>query len=196
MALRLLDLFCGAGGAGMGYFEAGFEVTGVDHQPQPNYPFEFRQADALTFPLDGFDVIHASPPCQHYSRATAWRGDRNNHPDLLGVVIARLTAHGAPFVVETVPLAPMLPDLVLCGSMFGLRVRRHRLFMVRPQIATLTSPCNHSLPIIPFGHKHERAFADAMECDWMTAQEGREAIPPAYTRHIGELILSDLLEPV
>ena len=81
---RLLDLFCGAGGAAMGYARAGFEVVGVDIAPQPRYPFEFHQADALTFPLDGFDAIHASPPCQRYSRASVCRpGLAGQYPDLI-----------------------------------------------------------------------------------------------------------------
>lgn len=191
---RLLDLFCGAGGAGWGYAQAGFEVVGVDLVEQRSYPFEQHVADALTFPLDGFDVIHASPPCQHYSRATKWRGRAADHPDLLAPVIERLMAHGTPFVVETVPLAPLSPDLVLCGSMFGLAVRRHRWFKVSPQITAMTPPCNHSAPFIPFGHKQERAFADAMGCQWMTNLEARQAIPPAYTEHVGQLLLTDLME--
>ena len=89
---RLLDLFCGAGGAAMGYRRAGFDVVGVDIKLQPNYPFEFHQADAMTFPLDGYDAIHASPCCQHHANVTRWRGTADNHADLLTPTRARLAA--------------------------------------------------------------------------------------------------------
>ena len=125
---RLLDLFCGAGGAAMGYHRAGFEVVGVDIKPQPHYPFEFHQADALTFPLDGFDAIHASPPCQFLLRRHEGReahGSAAHRPD------ARTPgAVDVPWVLENVHGAAehMSAGLMLCGSMFGLAVERHRLF--------------------------------------------------------------------
>src|SRR3989304_1640190 len=104
---RLLDLFCGAGGAAMGYHRAGFEVVGVDINPQKHYPFEFHQADAMTYPLDGFDAIHASPPCQHYSvTKSAPNCDGSKHPDLLPSTRARLLKQKAPWVVENVVGAP------------------------------------------------------------------------------------------
>ena len=112
---RLLDLFSGAGGAAMGYHRAGFEVVGVDIKPQPHYPFEFHQADALTFPLDGFDAIHASPPCQAYSTMTRKPSD---HPDLYAPTRSRLVATGLPYVIENVIGAPYTHGFVLCGSMF------------------------------------------------------------------------------
>ncbi len=131
---RLLDLFCGAGGAAMGYHRAGFDVVGVDIKPQPHYPFEFHQADALTYPLDGFDAIHASPPCQAYSimRNLPWLKDRE-YWDSVPPTKARLSDALVPWVIENVKGAP-LDGITLCGQMFGLRqsdgkpIYRHRLF--------------------------------------------------------------------
>jgi DNA (cytosine-5)-methyltransferase 1 len=98
---RLLDLFCGAGGCSVGYHRAGFEVVGVDINPQPNYPYEFHQADAMTYPLDGFDAIHASPPCQaHSAMSVMWNA--REHPDLVAATRARLVATGLPYVIENV----------------------------------------------------------------------------------------------
>lgn len=189
MKPRILDLFSCAGGAGMGYHRAGFEVVGVDIRPQPNYPFEFHQADAMTYPLDGFDAIHASPPCQAYANVTRWRGDQSTHPDLLQPTVDRLRASGVPWVVENVPGAPMDPDLVLCGSMFGLRVRRHRWFLTSWGAFALVPSCDHR-GLLAFEHKGEREYADAMGCTWMTAVEGRQAIPPAYTEFIGRHLMA------
>lgn len=194
----LLDLFCGAGGAAMGYHRAGFDVLGVDIEPQPHFPFEFIRADAMTFPLSGFDAIHASPTCQHYSRATAWRGDRDDHPDLLTPMLARLAGVKVPWVVENVPEAcpPLRPDYRLCGTNFGLKVRRHRAFQAglwSPGYELLSScRCWRNKELLPFMHKGERAFADAMGCTWMSKEEGRQAIPPAYTEHIGTQLLDVL----
>lgn len=122
MKPRLLDLFCGAGGAAMGYYRAGFEVVGVDIKPQPHYPFEFHQADALTYPLDGFDAYHASPPCQRYSTITAYHGKQtvDSHPDLVPPTRAQLQTTGKPYVIENVKGSPLQNWTLLCGSMFGL----------------------------------------------------------------------------
>jgi len=191
--VRILDLFCGAGGAGMGYARAGFEVVGVDINPQPRYPFEFVRGDALVFlaspfvDLSKFDAIHASPPCQAYANVTAWRGDQSDHPDLIDATRDLLNATGLPWVIENVPEAPLRPDLLLCGSHFGLRIKRHRIFESSPRIFSLIPTCRHR-DILPFMHKGERAFADAMHCDWMTNREARQAIPPAYTAFIGEFL--------
>jgi hypothetical protein len=191
--MRLLDLFCGGGGAAMGYHRAGFDVTGVDLVDQPRYPFTFHRADALTFPLDGYDVIHASPPCQHYAPVTRWRGDHRDHPDLLAAVVARLDATGLPYVVENVPGAPIRADLMLCGSRFGLAVRRHRYFVVRPTPPLdLHAGCQHRRTDLPFIHKGERAYADAMGVPWLDNVTARQAIPPAYTEHIGHQLLNHL----
>ena len=153
MKPRLLDLFCGAGGAGMGYHRAGFDVVGVDIKPQPNYPFgfhlgyaqdvlnhliaggiaEFRGGrDGRWFNLEAFDAIHASPPCQRYSTATKRNGTQDDHPDLIGPTRELLKQAGLPYVIENVVAAP-LEGFVLCGTSFGLetdgyRLRRHRLF--------------------------------------------------------------------
>jgi len=145
---RLLDLFCGAGGAAKGYHDAGFNVVGVDINPQPHYPYEFIQADAMTFPLDGFDVIHASPPCQRYSVVNRGIGNHMSHPDLLPGTRDRLVDSGVPWVIENVVGAPMFFPTMLCGSMFGLGtstglwLRRHRLFECSHLF--LAPDCRHS----------------------------------------------------
>ena len=131
--MRLLDLFCGAGGAAVGYHRAGFtDITGVDIRPMPRYPFRFVQADALDFlasvqPGD-FDLIHASPPCQGYSRMRhlPWLKDRP-YPLLIEPVRAQLQRIGGAWVIENVADAP-LGGVILCGMMFGLKVYRHRRF--------------------------------------------------------------------
>ncbi len=192
MKPRLLDLFCGAGGAARGYQQAGFYVVGVDINPQPRYAGdEFHRADAMTFPLDGFDVIHASPPCQHYANVTRWRGDQNDHLDLVDLIIERMENSRLPWILENVPGAPFVPQFVLCGSMFGLRVRRHRWFVTSWNAFALVPRCEHQV-LLPFMHKGERAYADATECQWMSSIEARQAIPPAYTQFIGEQLISAL----
>lgn len=195
---RLLDLFCGAGGCSVGYHRAGFDVVGIDINPQPNYPYTFHRADALERLADreflaGFDAIHASPTCQTFARVTAWRGDRANHPDLLTPTLELLAGYDLPWVVENVPEAPIRRDYLLCGTQFGLNVRRHRAFMRGNWSAfELIAPCGcyRNTRLLPFEHKGERAFADAMGCDWMTNREGRQAIPPAYTTYIGAQLMA------
>ena len=124
---RLLDLFCKAGGGAMGYVRAGFEVIGVDIKPQPHYPFEFHQGDAMTYPLEGFDAYHASPPCQRYSRTKSLHPGCK-YPDLLAQTRNLLIATGKPWVIENVVGAPFQHWIMLCGMMFGLRTYRHRRF--------------------------------------------------------------------
>jgi len=203
---RLLDLMCGAGGAARGYIAAGWHVTGVDIDPQPNYiinadstldlPYEFHQADALTFPLDGFDAIHASPPCQHYANVTRWRGRPDDHPDLIGPTRDRLVASGVPWVMENVRTPELRSSFVLCGSMFDLPVRRHRYFETSGwDDYQLVPPCQHRPTDLAFNHKEERAYADAMGCRWMTNREAREAIPPAFCTWIGEQLLRQINGP-
>lgn len=211
---RLLDLFCCEGGAGTGYGLAGFDVIGVDIEPQPRYPFEFHQADALTFPLDGFDAIHASPPCQDYSRAMKCFVGEGQYPRLIEPIRDRLIAAGVPWVIENVPGAPIpvQADLFgahgveLCGTMFGLRIWRHRLFETSFPVAAPRG-CNHSLQpmnphkaqtrklwqsILEDGHGVEHAWREEMGVGWMTGAGGREAIPPAYTEYIGTRLLKHI----
>jgi DNA (cytosine-5)-methyltransferase 1 len=194
---RLLDLFCGAGGAAMGYHRAGFEVVGVDIEPQPNYPFDFYQEDALEYPLVGFDALHASPPCQRYSvLAKAQRNKGKEYPDLLAHVRERLEQTRLPWVIENVPGAPMRADLILCGSMFNMKVRRHRWFELSFPLPTSTPPCDHSTrPVVVSGNNHSGGFTateimEAMEMPWAkTRYEVRQAIPLAYTEWIGRRML-------
>jgi DNA (cytosine-5)-methyltransferase 1 len=205
----LLDLFCGAGGAAAGYHRAGFDVVGVDIAPQPHYPFEFHQADALTFPLDGFDAIHASPPCQAYSLLRAMHPDRE-WPDLIPAMRERLQELDMPWVMENVEASPLLHQaglfgfhgITFCGTSFGLgargmELRRHRRF--ESNVPLSAPPCRHRLKTIGvYGHgghtgKHRMAYAhearEAMGIDWMNRDEMCEAIPPAYTECIGTRLL-------
>lgn len=201
----LLDLFCGAGGAAMGYHRAGFDVVGVDINPQPNYPFTFHQADAMTYDLAGFDAIHASPPCPAYSTITPAHR-RAEHPDLYIPVRDRLIAHGRPWVIENVIGAPYQSGLVLCGSMFGLRVRRHRNFETSHLM--FAPPCDHrrqgqvlgvygnggagksTRPSGGGGTKADRRqFGELMDMRWATPQEIVLAIPPAFTEYIGRALI-------
>jgi DNA (cytosine-5)-methyltransferase 1 len=192
---ELLDVCCCAGGAAAGYDRAGFKVTGVDNRPQPHFPYDFIQADALDVLADRsflsrFAAIHVSPPCQFKARVTAWRGSRDDHPDLLTPTLELLSHTDVPWVVENVPEAcpPLRPDYRLCGTQFGLTVRRHRIFQRGNWSAfELMQPCvcYRNETLLPFEHKGERAFADAMGCTWMSNTEGRQAIPPAFTEYIG-----------
>lgn len=202
---RLLDLFCGPGGGAMGYHLAGFTVTGVDIHPQPHYPFPFIRDDALNILtdvdyLEGFAAIHASPPCQAFARATAWRGNREKHPDLLAPTLDRLYVSRRPWVVENVPEAvwagTLRGDLTLCGTQFDLPLRRHRAFQCGnwPAPAPPTRhTCYRNPGLLPFMHKGERAFADAMGCHWMSNIEARQAIPPEYTRFIGTKLIDHFI---
>lgn len=212
---RLLDLFCGAGGAAMGYHHAGFEVTGIDIKPQPNYPFEFEQADALAFMRDrcweGFDVIHASPPCQRYSTATP-EANRNNHPDLVAPTREALRKTGLPYIIENVVGAPLESPVMLCGGALGLildehqQMHRHRLFesnvflmsagcsRVRREAITIAG---HGTPGYKANGKGRRMNTVAerrkvMEIDWTDRGELSQAIPPAMTKYLGLQLLDYL----
>lgn len=208
----LLDLFCCGGGAARGYQEAGFHVVGVDIEPQPDYcGDEFVQADAMSFPLDGFDALHGSPPCQGYSSKTP---DQTKHPRLIAPLRERFEASGLPWVIENVEGAKraMIDPIRLCGSSFGLRVRRHRLF--ESNLPLTAPPCDHrwqdadkrfrlydhgkwfdSGVVHVFGTgggKGREHWQEAMGIDWLDPRHLVEAIPPAYTRHIGEQLMRRL----
>jgi DNA (cytosine-5)-methyltransferase 1 len=200
---RLLDAFCGAGGAARGYQMAGFEVHGVDIKEQPRYAGDrFYRADALEFVAEHgheYDAIHASPPCQAFTRARVIHG--NEHPDLLAPTRDLLEEIGRPWVIENVPGAPMRVDLVLCGSAFGLQTEnggliRHRWFEFGFPFAALVPPCSHPRKTISvFGHGGHvyHGVADwrkVMGIDWMSRDELAQAIPPAYTQFIGERLMT------
>ena len=206
---RLIDLFCGAGGCSVGYHRAGFDVVGIDLKPQKRYPFPFIQGDAMRPPVDlaSFDAIHASPPCQRYSVATkVWKGRSEQHPDLVGETRDMLRGSGRPWVMENVRSAPFQGATMLCGTMFGLRVLRHRLFegsfflLAPPHTphpkGNLTNAHRcYSTGDSPFvclaGHNFERKEGEkAMGIDWMGSRyELAQAIPPAYTEYIGRQLM-------
>jgi DNA (cytosine-5)-methyltransferase 1 len=214
MKPRLLDLFCCAGGAATGYADAGFEVVGVDIEPQPRYPFAFIQADVLSLDrrfLRFFDAIHASPPCQGYTAMRHAPGAKGA-PLLIDAVRIQLTAAGRPWVIENVEEAAwaMRAPILLCGSMFelgtqGHQLQRHRLF--ETSFAIKAPECQHSAqPVVGVygGHArcrsakhggrttrdvwqggHKAAASEALGINWATLNELSEAIPPAYTRFLG-----------
>jgi DNA (cytosine-5)-methyltransferase 1 len=191
----------------MGLHRAGFEVVGVDIAAHPNYPFEFHQADAMTFPLGGYDFIWASPPCQKFSRL-ATREDLSGYPDLIDPIRQRLMEAGVPYVIENVPDAPVRKDLMLCGTMFGLRSYRHRHFECSFGIEQPEHP-KHTVRVNRRGENRMQHWAnggfmtitgdvgtycgpEAMGIDWMTGAEMSEAIPPAYAEFIGRAALEHL----
>lgn len=212
---RLIDLGCKAGGAAMGYHLAGFEVVGVDIEPQPNYPFEFHQGDMLTYPLAGYDAAHSSPPCEEHSVLNAVNQIDYGTGWLLPAMMRRLADSGLPYVVENVGGADMPGALVLCGSEFGLRttipgrgefwLARHRKF-VSNVFLWGAGGCNcYGKRIIGVygggaggrktpttGPGVAQASREVMQIDWMTRDELDKAIPPAYTHHIGTQLLEHL----
>ena len=212
--LRLLDLYCGAGGAAMGYHRAGFDVTGVDNKPQPHYPFEFLLDDAPSLDpkwiRDCFDVVHASPPCQAYTRKGAtWGRARVNvieHPDLLGLTRDLLKATGLPYIIENVAGAPIRAQVVLCGTMFGLPIIKHRWFETNIALTLPPADCNHEGVYNPWsgaGRSAEK-FREAQGTPWIPSPGGASrkagytgdlsnAIPPAYTEWIGKQLLHHIV---
>lgn len=208
MTPRLLDLYSCAGGAGTGYHRAGFDVVGVDINPQPNYPFEFHQGDALAYLAkhgEDFDAVHASPPCQDHSKMRRLR-PMHGTGDLLDGTRQALLDLGKPWVIENVPGAPMRTDYRLCGCMFGLPgLRRERWFETSWQGFELRPKCHHTGETVTVaGHtggsnaRGDSGFGDkaawqrAMGIDWMTTAELAQAIPPAYTQHLGEQLLAEV----
>ena len=225
---RLLDLFCGQGGASVGYHRAGFDVTGVDlalkRLPDgtfvddkaipARYPFKFIKADAFDVLTDAalmarFDAVHASPPCQGYSQMTDCRpGLAGDYPQMVDMMRARLTEWGRRWVIENV-VGAGLPEqadlfgahgLLLCGAMFGLPLYRHRLFEASFLVHAPVHP-RHWLPASKAGHWRSGTIISvagncapiavarhAMGIDWMTRDGLSEAIPPAYTKHIGKAL--------
>lgn len=211
---RLLDLFCGEGGAATGYARAGYEVTGVDLAPMARYPYEFIQGDALAYATAhgaDYELIHASPPCQLYSalRSMATTAVR---VDLVDPTRQVLLSLGVPWIMENVPGAPLRGAVVLCGTMFGLgarcegrwrELRRHRLFESSHQLEA-PGPCHHRAPVVGvYGHgsiphsasrrayqANAREARDALGCPWMSRQGLSQAIPPAYTQHLAGCLVT------
>lgn len=212
---RVLDLFCCAGGAAMGYHRAGFEVTGVDLNHQPNYPFSVTQRDALKYLEDligsgeigRYTLIHASPPCQHSAAITKGTNKHRQHlhPDLYPSTLSLLKRSGVPYVIEN---PDSRPDVILCGEMFGLSVIRHRKFELGGWIATQPQHIKHRGRVA--GMRHGEWFTgpyfavygegggkgtvpqwqDAMGIDWTDVRkEIAEALPPAYTEWVGRQFL-------
>jgi DNA (cytosine-5)-methyltransferase 1 len=208
--MKLLDLYCKAGGASKGYAEAGFEVTGIDIKKQKRYPYTFIQADCLEILKDldylrTFDVIAASPPCQTHSATKHLRvaqGKTTDKVDLIPQTREALIASGKPYVIENVPGAPLINPVQFCGSYFGLKVRRHRLF--ESNLPLVGSGCKHKeqgRPVgiygsmrdeIPGGGHTAKTIEQAREAmgiDWMIWGELVEAIPPIYTYEIGKQLI-------
>lgn len=211
--LRLLDLFAGAGGAAAGYERAGFDViVGVDTDPSPNYPYESIAGDALAADWTGFDLIHASPPCQRWSTATP---NKRIHPDLLRPIRNKLKQQSIPYVIENVVGAPMKDPLMLCGTLFPeLRVLRHRLFECSFDVPQPYLDCENHPKVFStdkrrdnsnldewkdyvsvYGGNHASldACKDAMGINWMTREELSQAIPPPYTEYIGKYFINNVL---
>lgn len=209
---RVLDLFCCQGGAGYGYHLAGFEVFGVDIEPQPRYPFWFRQADALTFPLNGFDFVHASPPCQAYSDMA--KLTKREYPRLIEPIRERLIASGIPYVIENVEGSPLIDPILLCGVERGLHfgeyvLRRHRLFESSLPLQSNGCACHSgdgkTMAVYGGGNTNKprtsktsggrpyKGTADErraiMGMPWASMAGVNEAIPPAYTQFIGQQVL-------
>lgn len=206
--MRALDLFCKAGGASMGLHQAGFEVTGIDIEPQKRYPFAFIQGDVLKINVEWcrqFDLIWASPPCQRF---TSLRSvfDSSKYEDLVEPTRALLAQIGKPSIIENVVGAPLRIDLTLCANYWGLRSYRHRIFECSFPVVQL----EHKPHLIPVnrrkknrrGHWDAGGFVtvvgdigsyvgpEAMGIDWMTGNELSQAIPPAYSKYIAEQFLS------
>ena len=208
--MKLLDLFCGAGGASVGYARAGFEVTGIDLKHGRRYPYTYIRGDVHDYLdvdfLQQFDVIAASPPCQVFSRTQHLRvaqGKETAKINLIPEVREALIASGKPYVIENVVGAPLINPVTVCGSAFGLKVRRHRLFEgSMPLAGTICDHESQGRPVGVYGRigdnipnggttaKSQQEANEAMGIDWMKWREIIEAIPPAYTEFIGKQIIT------
>ncbi len=217
----LYDVFCGAGGCTKGYQQAGFYVVGIDNEPQPHYcGDDFIQMDAFTFLEALYNkkypapmLISASPPCQGYTKLRFIHG--KEYPRLIALTRAALQTIKKPYIIENVYDArrELINPIKLCGTMFGLRVQRHRVFECHPVLWFPPRACQHIgktnsvngrdesgkrilgtldnyqyLTIVGKGFKVADAQI-AMDIDWMVGKELAQAIPPAYTRWIGEQML-------
>jgi DNA (cytosine-5)-methyltransferase 1 len=202
----LLDMYCGAGGAAMGYFLAGFDVIGIDIKPQPEYPFKFIQANILQKQINWkkFDAVHASPPCQTHSVTAAINGTKHHHPNLIPYTRYLMQESQLPFIIENVPGAPLRDPFTLCGSMFGLNtqkyeLKRHRLFESNIDVPIKSlHKCGRKRAVSVMGHGGivrdngkdvSPGFALCMQLmgmPWVRRYEAlAQAIPPAYTAWIG-----------
>ena len=221
---RLLDLFCGAGGASVGYYKAGFDVVGVDIKPQPHYPFEFAELDAIEamtalfltnwgnyYYSTEFDAIHASPPCQAFTKKHATWGRKRtyqyNHGDWLTPTREKFERNGKPYIIENVNGSPLRGTLMLCGTMFGLKIIRHRFFEFNWDMPIMTpTTCNHKDVYNPWSGDGRSAdkMREAMGIDWMPTSGGASrkagytgdlynAIPPAYTEYIGGYLIKHII---
>jgi len=203
-----LDLFCGAGGASVGIYKAGFdEVIGVDNVQQPNYPYHFILDDAIEFMehgLDEFDFIWASPPCQAYTWAGAQHRNRGvEYPDLVDVTRQLLQESGKPYIIENVVGAPLINPVTLCGTMFPeLKVFRHRVFESNVPLV-VERKCAHAghkaksrrgdngdfFTVVGHNTGTHAEWADAMRIDWMNKKELTQAIPPAYSEYLVKQVM-------
>lgn len=206
--MKVLDLFSSAGGGAMGYHRAGFEIVGVDIAPQPRYPFEFHQADAFAYLAEHhteFDAFDASPECRDHTALTSRAGLKGTGWQL-AEIRRMLEEIGKPYIIENVPGAPMRKDVVLCGGMFGLRTYRHRWFesnvpLIAPEhpkhvIRTSTRRRRQNwdagLHVSVTGDVGTYVGRQAMGIEWMTGNELSQAIPPAYTEHLGRQLMAYL----
>jgi DNA (cytosine-5)-methyltransferase 1 len=202
---KLLDLYCGAGGASFGLDRAGFDVWGCDINRQPNYQYPFILGDALEVDLYGFDYFWASPPCQRYSIAN--NALKREYPDLIAPTRERLKSTGKPYIIENVPRAPLLDPIMLCGTMFGLKLYRHRHFESSLNLRFPTFHRKHTAKsargrtpkpgefITVFGHFADQEMAKReMGINWMKRDELAEAIPPVYAEFVGRQMLGRPVE--